>query len=265
MSKRTARIFKFMLAVSLLWVTPYSYAAESNQLDPLFKGCTGAFVMHDLKADKWVRHNAKLCEQASSPCSTFKILVALAGLENGVIKDESTVLKWNGTKSQISAWDKDHSLQSAMAESANWYFQKVMDEVGINKMKSTVTACDYGNKDLSGGLFDAWRSSAGSLKITPNQQVEFLEKMELSKLPFSSRSREIVQKVLLVEGEPNDGLYGKTGTDSKDGKLVSGWFVGFVKKAQNTYVFATRIEADGATGRKARGITESILKKLNVF
>lgn len=265
MSKRVARIFKFMLAVSLLWVTPCSYAAESDELEPLFKDCTGAFVMHDLKADKWVRYHADLCDQASSPCSTFKILVALAGLENGVIEDESTVLKWDGTKSQIAAWNKDHSLQSAMAESANWYFRKVMDEVGFNKMKSTVTACDYGNKNLSDGLFDAWRSSAGSLKITPNQQVNFLEKLERAQLPFSQRTREIVQKVMLVEGEPNDGLYGKTGTDSKDGKLISGWFVGFVKKAQNTYVFATRIEADGATGRKARGITESVLKKLNIL
>src|SRR5690349_19931017 len=122
MSKQMARISKFMLAVSLLWVAPYSYAAETNDLDPLFKVCTASIVMHDLKADKWVRHNPKLCEQANSPCSTFKILVALAGLENGVIKDENTVLKWDGTKSQISAWDKDHSLQSAMAESANWYF-----------------------------------------------------------------------------------------------------------------------------------------------
>ncbi len=265
MSKRTARIFKFMLAVSLLWVTPCSYATESTELDPLFKGYTGAFVMHDLKADKWVRYHANLCEQASSPCSTFKILVALTGLENGVIKDENTVLKWDGTKSQISAWDKDHSLKSAMAESANWYFLKVMDEVGLNKMKTAVTACDYGNKDLSGGLSDAWRSHDGSLRISPNQQVDFLEKLERSRLPFSARSKDIVQKVLLVEGEPNDGLYGKTGTESNEGKLVCGWFVGFVKKAQNTYVFATRIEAEGATGRKAQRITESVLKKLNVF
>ena len=55
-------------------------------------------------------------------------------------------------------------------------------------------------------------------------------------------------------------LYGKTGTGRIDDKDINGWFVGFVEKGDNVYIFATNIEADeNATGSISMEKTIDIL------
>lgn len=105
-----------------------------------------------------------------------------------------------------------------------------------------------------------------SLRITPSQPVDFLEKLYAEKLPLSVRSQQIIKKILKVDESPNGVLFGKTGTDSKDGKLTAGWFVGFVESKKGNAVFATYIEGKtGILGRKARETSKRILAELGYW
>ncbi len=59
-------------------------------------GVDGAFLLYDLKNDKYLSYNAKRLQQGYIPASTYKIFNSLVALETGVIRDENEILKWDG-------------------------------------------------------------------------------------------------------------------------------------------------------------------------
>ena len=225
-----------------------------------FKGYDGAFVVFDNKTKEYFRFNKQRCEKRISPCSTFKIFNALVGVETGVIKDQDTTFKWDGAKHEIASWNKDHSLKSAMSNSVVWYFQRIAAQVGEKRMKHYLQEVGYGNQDMSAGLTKFWLGN--SLKISADEEVEFLRKLVDGDLPFSKRTMDIVKSTIKLNETPTSTLFGKTGTDGENKKLVLGWFVGYVERKDRTYVFATNIKAkDDAFGKRAKERTIAILQK----
>ena len=123
-----------MLVVSCAGVT-----AQAQDLSGFFKGINGAFVVYDLKNDRYVRYNERRCRQRFSPKSTFKIPNSLIGLETGVIRDAEFVIPWNQEKYPPQAnwnqepfihWGSDHTLRSAIKYSVVWYYRELALRVG---------------------------------------------------------------------------------------------------------------------------------------
>lgn len=233
-----------------------------------FKGFEGCFVMRPVGGDWTLRYEDARCAKRLSPCSTFKIFNALAGLDCGVLADGNTAFKWDGKPKSRPEWERDHTLASAIQASVVWYFQKVAEQIGAKRMQQYLAGCDYGNKDMSAGLTTFWLQS--SLEISADEQVRFLEKLYGGKLPFSGRAVEILKPLLLVKrGKlPGGGAWtfsGKTGSGSTDGKLTLGWFVGCVESGGRKYVFAANIHAaDKAWGAQCRDIVFQILGDLGL-
>ena len=101
--------------------------------------------------------------------------------------------------------------------------------------------------DLSVGLAPpgptdpAWINS--SLTISPKEQVHFIQKMIIGKLPISSNAIKMTRTLLFKEETPEGWrLYGKTGGGSdigKDGKTVEHrWFVGWIEKNHQFFPFS---------------------------
>lgn len=228
-----------------------------------FRGYEGAFVLYDLKNDKYIRFNEKRCAEQLSPCSTFKIFNALAGLDSKVITGPDDKKKWDGTKRWLDAWNHDHTLQSAIQDSVVWYFQDVAKDIGETRMKEYIHKVGYGNEDISGGITKFWLGD--SLKISADEQVKFLTRLYKNELPFSNDAMETVKKLIVISDDGSSVLRGKTGTDMRDKKTTLGWFVGYVVEDGNPYIFATNITAkDKANGRVARTITRSCLHSLGL-
>ena len=238
--------------------------SETKDFSSFFKGYDGCFVLYNLTDDRYIRFNEEKCKKRLSPCSTFKIMNSLIGLETGVLKDENTMYKWNGTDYPFKNWNRDHTLTTAIKYSVVWYYQKMASQIGEKRMQKYLNSVDYGNKDISAGLTTFWLGS--SLLISPDEQVKFLTKLYRNQLPFSKRNMDIVRKIIVQKESKNFIFSGKTGTAMADGKVTIGWFVGYVKKDGKEYVFATNIEAkDGAWGSKAREISTEILKSLGLW
>jgi beta-lactamase class D len=250
---------------------PARVAAPAVELRPDFKryfdalNLKGSFVLFDQNANRRVRYNPERCEERFLPASTFKILNALMALETGVIPDENTVIPWNGTQYQVSAWNQDQTLKSAMASSVVWTYQELARRMGKERMQPFVDASGYGNRNLSGPVDSFWLD--GGLRISPDEQVDFLRRLHKEELPFSKRSMEIVKRILVLEDTPDHRLSGKTGTVQRSGQPV-GWFVGVLEKAGNVYVFAANIEGsdvDEAFLKGRVGITRQILEELGLL
>ena len=236
------------------------------ELEQYFQGYTGAFVLYDRNANRYLRYNPERCATQFLPASTFKILNSLIGLETGVITDENFVIKWDGTQYDIPAWNQDHTLKTAIQNSVVWYYQELARRVGAEKMRQYVEAAGYGNRDISGQIDTFWLD--GALRISADEQVEFLKRLYQNDLPFSQRSQEIVKTILVLEKTDSYQLSGKTGSTQRI-KIHTGWFVGYLETNGNVYYFATNLESSDpnglANGQLAQNINRNILQSLELL
>jgi beta-lactamase class D len=119
------------------------------------------------------------------------------------------------------------------------------------------TLKDYGTMIRPGKIDNFWLD--GSLVISANQQVKFLEKLYNKTLPFSSKTMDTVKSIMLYEENPNYKIYAKTGLSDTDN---IGWFVGWVEKDDYAVVFATNISSKDSIDRKFIGTRISLTKKM---
>jgi len=222
----------------------------------------GSFVLYDQQKDKCIFYNQQQFKQSFSPASTFKICNTLIGLETGVIKDENFVILWDSVVRQNPNWNGDHDLKNAFKNFTVWYYQELARRVGGEKMKYWIDKANYGNKDTSGDIDKFWLK--GGLRITPEQQIDFLNRLHDNQLPFSQRSIDILKKIMIVKDTLNYVLRAKTGWAGND-KEDFGWYVGYLEKENNTYYFSNCVRSKDLNNKdfaKARiEITDSILKE----
>jgi beta-lactamase class D len=246
--------------------TPDSISEVKPELEKYFQGFKGAFVLYDLNRNQYIRYNPERCAERFLPASTFKIMNSLISLETGVIPDENYVIKWDGTTYEVPSWNQDHTMATAIQNSVVWYYQELARRVGKEKIQSYVDAANYGNKDISGKIDTFWLE--GGLRISANEQVELLKRLYRNELPFSTRSTNIVKKILVLEKTESYQLSGKTGSVQRITPR-EGWFVGYLETKGNVYFFAVNYESaspDGvASGDSARKMSLDILRGLGLL
>jgi beta-lactamase class D len=231
----------------------------------------GSFLLYDQNADKYIIYNEPQVNEQFIPASTFKICNSLIGLETGVITDENFLIAWDSIKRR-DIWDKDHTLKTAFRNSVVWYYQELARRVGGQKMKYWLDKAHYGNADTSGGIDKFWLS--GGLRISPLQQIDFLQRLHDNKLPFSQRSVDIVKNIMVVKDTLGYEMRAKTGWGFQDGKDI-GWYVGYVETAGNVYYFSNCVQTLSQNtqdekrskqfDKSRREIVDSILKELKVI
>ncbi len=200
----------------------------------------GSFVLYHPQADKYVFYNQSQFQQEFSPASTFKICNSLIGLETGVIEDENHVIPWDSVV-RNPLWDKDHDLKTAFANSTVWYYQELARRVGGQQMKFWLDKANYGNADTSGGIDKFWLT--GGLRISPEQQIDFLKRLRNNELPFSQRSVDIVKDIMITKDTMDYVVSAKTGWGGHGDKDV-GWYVGYVETRDDVFYFANCVQID---------------------
>ena len=109
---------------------------EDASLGKYFEGYEGAFALYDIQKGTWIRFNEQRCDERFSPCSTFNIPNSWTALDSGVVKKVDDTTKWDGVNRHSAEWNRDHSMRSAFAESAVWYYQRLAKDVGEERMNS---------------------------------------------------------------------------------------------------------------------------------
>jgi beta-lactamase class D len=221
-------------------------AQPSVNLERHFKdlGVEGSIAIYDSKQNLLHQYNASRNAKAFLPASTFKILNSLIALETKTIPDELAILTWDGISRQLPEWNRDLNMQSAFKLSAVWFYQVLARRVGFERMQKYVNQVGYGNQKIGtkDRIDSFWLN--GELRITPLQQIQFLRSLSTNDLPFSARSISIVKDIMVVEQTPDYTIRAKTATIGfGDNKVKQvGWYVGYLEKDKNAYVFATNID-----------------------
>lgn len=253
------------------WLTAYAVPEQAFRLSDgqwetidvssCFGGAKGAFVLYDMENDRFMLYQKKQCERRVPPDSTYKIYSGLFALEEGILSPDRNGMAWDGTEQPFEAWEQDQTLETAMRDSVNWYFQQLDRQLGISRLSAYYSRISYGNCDLAGGIDSYWGES--SLKISPVEQTILLSDLLQNKWGFEEENILALKDALFLSEISAGKLYGKTGTGFAEGRNINGWFVGFLEAKGRTYCFATNLQgSDGCTGAAAFEITAEILDEI---
>ena len=204
------------------------------------EGTVGTFVGYKVDDYLVIASDTDRSGEAKLPASTFKIANSLIALETGVVADpDKDVFKWDGVKHDNEAWNRDHTLRSAIAVSAFPVYQEIARRIGPERMQKYVDTLDYGNRNIGGGI--DWFWVRGDLRIDPVQQVDFVDRLRRGVLPVSKRAQDLVRDILPVTKVGDAVIRAKTGlTDREHGSL--GWLVGWAEKGSANTVFALNLD-----------------------
>lgn len=242
---------------------PESIIAEGLS-DSTFKANSqNSLVIYDEAKAKYSVYNEAAAYQRFSPDSTYKLWSGLFGLKKGIIKPKQNQLTWDKTVYPFTAWNKNQSLQEALANSTNWYFQQLDTQLGRAQLSKEFSAIHYGNANLLGTVDDYWLES--SLKIATVEQVQLLRKLFNYEFDFSTSDVQFMKEALKLESGASYTLYGKTGTGKKRNQENRGWFIGFIETSGNTYYFACHLQGENVSGKTAAKETMQFLKEKAIY
>lgn len=204
-----------------------------------FSGMNGTAVIYDPTENCYQIYNQELANTRRSPCSTFKIVSSLIGLESQIIVPEDSMREWGGEIFWNDDWNKDISFHEAFRSSCVWYFREVINEIGKNSIQAELEKLQYGNCDISDwegtlntnnhnrSLTGFWIES--SLKISPKEQTEVMERIFRDQSEYSEQTQNQLKQVMISSEQPGADIviYGKTGMGKAQGVVVDAWFTGF--------------------------------------
>lgn len=205
-------------------------------------GTEGTFVGYKVEDYLVIASDKDRSGEGKLPASTFKIPNSLIALETGVVEDpDKDVFPWDGVKRPIEAWNKDHTLRSAIAASAVPVYQEIARRIGEARMQQYVDLFEYGNRDIGGGIDQFWLT--GNLRIDPVEQIDFLDRLRRGALPISRRSQDLVRDILPVTKIGEAVIRAKMGLlGAEQGRPSLGWIVGWAEKGGAQTVFALNMD-----------------------
>ena len=210
------------------------------------------------------------CETRRPAASTFKIPHALLALELGVLDGPEHVLAWDGQSRSIASWNRDHTLRTAIRDSAVWYFQRLAPFVGRARMQAGLERFAFGNAAIGEALDAFWLD--GTLRVSPREQVAFWHRLHGDAFDVRPEARDAVLDMTILARDEERVLRGKTGWFRLEGTVANvGWLVGCVEehaRPDERVCFATVLEVDApddaAFMRARHTLSATLLRELGV-
>ena len=212
------------------------------------EGTVGTFAAYKAGDNAIIVSDDTRTRSAILPASTFKIANSVIALDTGVVADpDKDMFKWDGVTRSIPDWNKDHTLRTAIAASAVPVYQEIARRIGAERMQKYVDAFEYGNRNIGGGIDRFWLT--GDLRISPMQQIAFVDKLRRGVLPASKRAQDLTRDILPVTTFGDSLIRAKTGLIGVDDRTAIdgvksslGWLVGWAEKGSAQTVFALNLD-----------------------
>jgi len=230
------------------------------------------FVVLEAETGAFTRFNPSRASEGFIPASTFKIPNALIALETGVADGAGFTLPWDGVVPEgafwVDAWSQDHTLHSAMTNSVVWYYRELARRIGLDRMRSHIDRFGYGNGRIGPDVDGFWL--AGDFRVSADEQVEFLRRLDAGELGVSEASRDVVWDIIVLEKSDAYRIGGKTGTASPTPTRDLAWLVGYVEAGDRTWYYALNMEGEEVWDRWGAGalrleLVQNLLRDVGVL
>ena len=197
-------------------------------------------------------------ERGFLPASTFKIFNSLVALQTGAVADEHTIIPWDSVERRPE-WNVDMDMATAIERSCVQWYQEVARRAGAERMQHWLDSVHYGNATMGDSIHLFWLS--GGLRITPHQQVYFMQQLNEERLPFDVKHQRTVKRILPSDSTATWRIRGKTGWAIREPEEY-GWYVGWVERGGRTAYFAINIDMHTMDdARRRQTLTRALLIK----
>ncbi len=236
-----ASLMLFLILIPAFCFVEGSHAADDPDLTRLFRsaGVEGTMVIASLEGKEIFVYNKVRSEERLTPASTFKIPNTLIALQEGAVKNEKEVIKWDGKDKGSEAWNRDQTLETAFPTSCVWFYQELAKRIGDRKYVLWLSKLGYGNGVIGPDVTDFWLN--GQLKISAKEQIDLIRKLYEERLPFRIEYMRLLKRLMIVEANPRYTIRAKTGWAMRINPQ-QGWYVGYVETGGKVWFFATNIE-----------------------
>ncbi len=243
-------VFYSLFLLAILQACSTNNVKQDSSLEKYFTQNkeTGCFAVMDNGTGRFTVYNlARYRDSSYLPASTFKIVNSLIGLQTGKIVNDSMIIKWDGIKRGVDAWNKDLTMYEAFRVSAVPYYQEVARRIGKDTMQIWLDSLKYGAKTdtqkiiITSPIDTFWLDN--SMKITPDQQLGLVKQLYFDQLPFFKSYQEVVKRAMLFENNANYRLAYKTGRGYTEQGHALGWVTGWIEENNHPYFFVLNIES----------------------
>jgi beta-lactamase class D len=269
-------IFRLILPIGLM-ISPGAGDAPGAAARQVAGAVQSCFLLVELGVGELRREPSQACRVRATPASTFKVPHAIAALEAGVVSGPDEKMTYDGAGNWPELSRRDHTLATAMRYSVVWYFQRLAERLGSRRETEYLRKLSYGNMDASSALTTFWLG--GSLLISPEEQLEFWERLYRDRLLVSAATAKTVREMLIqprgvvvnAMGEhafdqpwPADVVVSaKTGAATdRTGQGVR-WLAGHVARGPRAFVFVSCVigppdlDGNAAIDLAARALREA--------
>lgn len=239
-------------------------AAPADDLAGVFesRGITATFVAESVDGELTWTYNEDRSRQRFAPASTFKILNTLIALDANVADRDNTVFEWDGKDHEVAAWNRDHTLESAFRYSCVWCYRQLARQIGRDRYNRVLGELAFGNQLIGEQADYFWLD--GSLLVSAMEQVAFLRRLVERTLPFDAAHVAAVESFMLADETRDYAIYGKTGWAMTSPQVA--WYVGFVRTAGATWLFALNLQpASDEQALLRRELALEALRKLRII
>lgn len=238
----------YFFCIVILASCSLNNAEEDKSIEKYFteNNLTGTFALFDNGTGKFTVYNMnRYRDSLYLPCSTFKIVNSLIGIETGRVRDTSAVIKWDSVVRAIPEWNQDLTMQSAFTYSAVPWFQELARRIGKDTMQHWLDTLGYGGfkgkYKIGNNLDTFWLDN--TLKVTADEQLGLVKKLYFGQLPFQPRSQREVKNMMKREDNSNYQLSYKSGWGRTDKNHALGWLVGWIEENNHPYFFVLQVES----------------------
>lgn len=250
----------------LLFLMILSSSSAFSSVDQFFAGQMknkkGCFIFTNVRQGKPLfQYGSERCQKRLPPMSTFKIVLSAMAYQDGYFNSPDQVIPWDGVMRSRKSLNKDQTPKSFIKNSALWVSRKMVGHFGKEKFRAYLEKYRFGNSKLTGDINSAWLS-AGSIKISAVEQIDFLRRLWTGQLPISGDQFGKLKSTIFYKSIEGFNIYGKTGTGCIDPGCENGpgrqlgWFVGIMEGKDDTFVFALNFSDEqprtGYAGPRAR-------------
>ena len=227
----------------------------------MFDNGHGQFYIYDYNGYK---------DSAYLPATTFNMVNALIALETGVATNDSTIIPWDGIKTNNELLNKDLMLSEIFKLNSTAHFSTLAKTIGPNYMRKYLDSIKIGNykavtddtATFNKNIDQFWLNN--NLKVKPDEMLGFVKKLYFSQLRgFQKRSHQIVTKMMLQEKlDTTFSLSYKTGIGVSYNNQQVSWVAGWVEENHHPYFFVLNLVSTDVTRKDLDVTAVKIIKKI---
>lgn len=195
-----------------------------------------------------IKLGGKDCDGVYAASETLFYPLVMLAIEKGLIQDEKTLFKWDGTRYPDKNWNKDQFVTDWLQNRVGWVTDRLILQLGEEAFKKALVRFDFKNP------------------LSPEDLLQFSERFFTQELPIKNNFYDLGRRLFYI------GKY-RFGSDVWGQKALGkegAWFAGHLSLQNQRWTVVTLLltptkSKEAPTAERAQALSMDALTHLGLF